>query len=311
MIKKHGWAAEHNYRYYQYYQYYQPSYKPPTKNIFVEADHGALFTAYDSYDNSYFVVFDPMAPTEFRVPILMEYIEWIFSNTQASKIWFQLDTSFRRSFLKSLPESFRSCRIYYTLTWPVYDLRQFDPELKGGHYKTLRKEHNKFYREHVVTVEDAKKFLEVSDKGKQDLYEIIENWKKRRLNNDQAMTGVYKAMIDGHFEGMDEARIFIVDGRPVGFNAGWMIPNSERFYGAVGIHDYSHEDLGAMLYLEDMIYLKNKGYLEADMGGSVDSVLAFKKKFCPNSFYKSAIFSVVREGTNAKKARVLSGSVLK
>ena len=94
---------------------------------------------------------------------------------------------------------------------------------------------------------------------------------------------------------MDEARIFIVDGTPRGINAGWMIPNTDRFYGAVGIHDFSLDSLGAMLYLEDMIFLKGRGYSEADMGGSEKSLLAFKNKFCPQSFYKTAIFSVVKQ----------------
>jgi hypothetical protein len=109
-----------------------------------------------------------------------------------------------------------------------------------------------------------------------------------------AMTGVYKQIIDGKFEGTDEARIFMVDGKPVGFNAGWMMPNRDRFYGAVGIHDYSIDDLGTMLYLEDLVWLKERGYNEVDMGGSEKSAIPFKNKFGPREWYKSSIFSVRR-----------------
>jgi hypothetical protein len=285
-IKKFGWTAEHNYSWYQYYQYY---YDPPQRNIFVEADHGALLTAFDEVDKNYFVVFDPMAEPAHRAPLLAEYIDWIFSHTEAEKIWFQLELPTRRELMHSLPEKYVCRRIYYTLTWPIYDLLAFDPELPGGKFKTLRKETHKFYRDHSVEVQDARTF-----EDRTSLYAIVDGWKKNRTRRDTPMTGVYRRIIDGDFEGMDEARVFLVDGRPVGFNAGWMIPNSNRFYGGVGIHDYSLEDLGTMLYLEDLVWLKKKGYVEVDMGGTETSALPFKKKYGPNAFYKSAIFSVVR-----------------
>src|SRR5581483_719846 len=117
MIKKYGWTAEHNYYWYQYYQYY---YDPPQRNILVEGDCGALLTAYDTVDKNYFVVFDPMAAPEDRAPLLAEYIEWIFTNTAAEKIWFQLELPTRRELMKILPEPYFCRRIYYTLTWPIY-----------------------------------------------------------------------------------------------------------------------------------------------------------------------------------------------
>lgn len=286
LIKKFGWTAEHNYYWYQYYQHY---YNPPQKNIFVESDRGVLFTAYDAADNNYFVVFDPAASPEDRAPLLAEYIDWIFSNTTAEKVWFQLELSTRKELIHTLPEKYRCCRIYYTLTWPIYDLRKFDPTLPGGQFKSLRKETHKFYREHAVTIADAKTFPD-----RKALHDIVDNWKKTRTHHDMAMTGVYHEIIDGGFKGMDEARIFIVDGKPVGFNAGWMIPNSDRFYGGVGINDYSSDGLGTMLYLEDLVWLKEHGYRETDMGGTEKSALPFKKKFGPTAFYKSSIFSVVR-----------------
>jgi len=286
LIKKFGWTAEHNYYWYQYYQHY---YEPAQKNIFVEGDHGALFTAYDTVDKNYFVVFDPAAAQEQRAPLLVEYIDWIFSNTSAEKVWFQLELPTRKELIRALPEKYRCCRIYYTLTWPIYDLQKFDPTLPGGHFKALRKEMHKFYREHQVTLQDARTF-----EDRASLHAIVDNWKKTRTHHDMAMTGVYHDLIDAGFKGMDEARVFIVDGQPAGFNAGWKIPNSDRFYGGVGIHNYSVDNLGTMLYLEDLVWLKERGYPEADMGGTEKSALPFKKKFGPVAFYKSSIFSVVK-----------------
>jgi hypothetical protein len=285
-IQTYGWAAEHNYHWYQYYQDY---YNPPNRNIFVEGDRGALFTAHDPVEKIHFVVFDPMASVEHQAPLLAEYIDWIFSNTDGEKICLQLELPMRRQLIHTLSERYRCCRIYYTLTWPIYDLSVFDPLLPGGSFKTLRKEMHKFYREHRVEVKDAKTFEDV-----QSLYAIVNDWGKKRMHGDMAMTGVYHRMIDANFAGADEARVFMVDGRPAGFNAGWMIPNSKRFYGGVGIHNYSVEDLGTMLYLEDLVWLKEHGYPEADMGGTEKSALPFKKKFGPVSFYKSSIFSVVK-----------------
>src|ERR1700722_19522492 len=135
-IKKFGWTAEHNYWWYQYYQHY---YTPPQKNILVEGNNGALLTAFDTEDKNYFVVFDPMAAPEHRAPLLAEYIDWIFSNTPAEKVWFQLELPTRRELMELLPEIYKCNRIYYTMTWPIYNLKEFDPKLPSGHFKSLRK----------------------------------------------------------------------------------------------------------------------------------------------------------------------------
>lgn len=286
-IQKFGWAAEHNFWWYQYYQYW---YAPTQRTIFAENNHGALCTVFIERNQEYFVMFDPLAPREHRVPLLMEYVSWIFSHTPAKKIWFQLDKAERREFLRSLPDEYRSNPIYYTLVSPIYDLRMFDPALPGGHYKGLRKEMHRFYREHQVAVADAKTF-----ENREGLHTLVDSWKEKRPNTEKSMVGVYHHMIDANFAGTDEARIFVVDGKPAGINAGWNIPNRQRYYGSVGIHDFSTDGLGAMLYLEDLAYLKGRGYGEVDMGGSEKSLLAFKNKFCPQSYESMVVFSVVRK----------------
>lgn len=282
-IGKFGYAAEHNFYWYRYYC------EPEYRNIFVTTDRGALFTSFREHKQEYSVVFDPLALPENRASILVEYIEWIFSNTPARKIWFQLETPARRELLRTLPDRYRANKNYYTLVWPITDLQQFDPELPGGHYKTIRKEMHRFYREHKVEVRDAKTYEDI-----QNLHAIVDNWDKSRRNHECTSSGAYHNVIDGRFEGMDEARVFMVDGKAAGINAGFRVPNNDRYYGSVGVHDYSVDDLGDMFYLEDLVWLKKAGYREADMGGSEKPLLAFKKKFCPTRYYKTFTFSVVK-----------------
>lgn len=283
-IQEFGYAPEHNYDWYRFCT------EDDEKNILVMDDYGnGLFTMVDKH-GEFRVFSSPIAAPARRTPILIEYLEQIFQTLDVKKVWLELETPLRKEFLTALPSHFKSNVINYTLTWPIMDMKIFDPALPGGHYKSLRKEKHKFYRNHIVTVVDAKKF-----EDKNSLYEIIDVWKKKRKHHDRAWCTEYNNMIKGNFEGMATARVFIVDGEAVGINAGWMIPNSSRFYGAIGLHNYSAPDLGAMLYLEDLEWLKSHGYGEVDMGGGEKALTAFKNFFLPTSFYKTNVFSVVKK----------------
>lgn len=74
-----------------------------------------------------------------------------------------------------------------------------------------------------------------------------------------------------------------------------MIPNSNTFYGAIGLHNYSYVGLGDVLYLEDLSWLKSQGIREANMGGGESGLTAFKEKFHPKYSYKTHIFSIMRK----------------
>lgn len=281
-IRKFGYAPEHNFDWYRFYT------DDDEKDIFAASEYGdGLLTMLG--DNESRVFSSPVAPPARRASILIEYLEQIFQSPNVKKVWLELETPLRKEFLLALPEYFKPNPINYTLTWPIMDMKTFDPILPSGHYKFLRKEKHRFYRNHAVTVADAKKF-----ENKESLHAIIDVWKRKRKVHDRAYCMEYHHVVDGNFKGMTTARVFIVDGKAVGMNAGWMIPNSDRFYGAIGLHDYSVQNLGTMLYLEDLEWLKNHGYGEVDMGGSEKGGLEFKKEFLPKSFYKTHIFSVVR-----------------
>jgi hypothetical protein len=284
-INRFGYSPEHNFHWYQYCANEEKG----EKNVFVGSEIGdGLFTVLKKKSATVFS--SPIASRERRVPLLLEYFEAVFEMPNVKKVWLELETSLRKDLLKALPEKFKANRLDYTLTWPLMNLKTFDASLPGGHFKYLRKAKHKFYRSHQVAVVNANTF---SDKAR--LHKIVDDWKDKRPVNERAFPACYHNIIDSSFEGMVEARIFMVDGNPVGINAGWMVPNSNRFYGGVGIHNYAVPDLGSMLYLEDLEFLKSQGYTEADMGGSWHGGLKFKDEFLPESHHKTHIFSVVKK----------------
>src|SRR3989338_2549042 len=139
--------------------------------------------------------------------------------------------------------------------------------------------------------------FELEDELYKKLIKALPATLKARKINYSLTCPVYNLdnFINENFKGSTEARILIVDEKTCGINAGWMIPNSNRFYGSLGIHDYSISGLGDILYLEDLTWLKTKGYKEADMGCGETSLTNFKNKFRPESFYRTYIFSVVKQ----------------
>ncbi len=283
-IKKYGYAPEHN------FWWYQAQAEKKIKNVFVEFEDGAgLFTVEDIETTEHSIFSSPLAPEQRRVAVILEYLNYVLLSKKIKKATLELEDDLYKKLLSVLPKNIKARRINYTLTWPIYELEDFDESLSGNRWKSLRKTKNKFYREHQVSVLDAKKH-----QNKQTLHNIIDAWRKNRGANDRVYCSEYHTFIDKKFEGATEARVFIVNGKPCGINAGWLIPNSNRFYGALGIHDYSLPGLGDVLYLEDLSWLKNKGYKEADMGGGEKALTDFKTKFHPKSFYKTHIFSVVK-----------------
>src|SRR3984957_20210889 len=183
-IEKFGYAPEHH------FDWYQCSADPNEKNIFALSYHGdASMTRVEK--NSATVFSSPIAPPERRGALLVEYLEEMFQLSDINKIEGELETPLRREFLKILPARFKARAINFTLTWPIMNMKTFDPTLPGGHYKYLRKEKNRFYREHIVTVQEAKTF---EDKG--NLRQIVDNWRKKRTAPDRAWYDEYYNIIE-------------------------------------------------------------------------------------------------------------------
>jgi len=283
-IKKYGYAPEHN------FEWYQCQLENGDKNVFLEFENGAGLLTTETPAKKECVVFSsPVAPPEKRVEILIEYLKEVFESGRITEAELELEDDLYRKFLKELPKNIKARHPKYTLTWPIYNLALFDENLSGRKWNSLRKTRNKFYKEHKVEILDAKNY-----QNKQDLHVVIDGWKKNRLATDKAYSQEYHNLIDSNFLPCQEARLFSVDGKICGINAGWIVPNSNRYYGAVGIHNYAFSGLGDALYLEDLIYLKKQGYTEADMGGGEDELTAFKAKSHPQSYYKTHIFIVIK-----------------
>lgn len=283
-IKKYGYAPEHN------FWWYQAQADENSKNVYVEFNNDeGLFTIEETNKKRITIFSSPIAPPERRAEIIVEYLEHIFKFTQIEKVTLELESVLYKNFLKIIPSNLKARSINYTLTWPIYNLEAFNYLLPGKHWKTIRKEKNNFYNEYSVKFVDAKDY-----KDKEALYLIINEWRKKRGANDRAHFYPFINFISKNFKGAIEARVMLVNDKAVGINAGWLIPNSNRYYGSIGIHNYSFSNLGDMIYLEDLSWLKDRGYKEADMGGGEKELTAFKNKFLPKEFYKTHVFSVVK-----------------
>ena len=154
---------------------------------------------------------------------------------------------------------------YYHLYWPVLDMAIYNPSLPGSHFKEIRNARSKFYREHRVIIQKASDFTQAQ------LLKIVDDWtvEVNKKQKEDVYDLRYRLLIKNNFRGFTTARVMVVDERPVGFNAGYDVPNYPgRFAGAIGIHDYSVKDLGTVLYLEDLDWIKSAGYKELDMEGS-------------------------------------------
>lgn len=280
-IEHYGYAPEHNICWYEYST--EPNY---SAHVATWPDNTALLT--HRKDDEWYIFSEPLAPQEKGADRVVEFISHAFSEFPIKKVWLELREPLRKCVLELLPDSFRANPTNYTLTWPIMNMEAFDPELPGKRWKSIRNARNKFYREHSVLVEDAPAV------PKEDLHGIVERWSQLRLARDRAYTHSFHAIIDSGFKGTTTARVLLVDGKPCGINAGWEIPNSDCYYGAIGLHDYSQKDLGLVWYLDDLVLYKRLGYKYVDMAGGEKALTAFKNQFGPEYSYKTFVFSVVK-----------------
>lgn len=281
-IARFGFAPEHNLDDYEY------SIDEDTKNIFVSFPDRTGILA-KSAENSWWVLIEPLAKEAHRAPRLCEFLMAVLLERGAKKVYIEVGGITRKKLLKILPPRLRALSIIYSLTWPVFDLSRFNPELRGNYYKKIRSEVTQFKKRHEVKVKSA------YDISKKELLALVDRWLAGRRGRDRAFGDYYKNFIVHDFRGTDSARAIIVDGKIVGLNAGWRIPNSDCYYKAIGLHDYSFQGLGDYCMVEELTWLKENGYERADFGGGEKSSTNFKKRFGASEFYKTFYFSVVRD----------------
>ncbi|OGN02011.1 MAG: hypothetical protein A2651_01260 [Candidatus Yanofskybacteria bacterium RIFCSPHIGHO2_01_FULL_42_12] len=281
-IDKYGWTSDHNLNWFAV-----ALNGPDGKPAFAEFEDGTG-VLFHSYPGEWQIWSDPLCDKNSSTDKITEFAKFGFREG-INKIWCNYISDSIYSLLKEKNEIVLG-KIDYSLDWPVLDMERFDPTLLGGHFKDIRNARNKFNREHKMEVVNFEKTH--SD----FLHTIINDWKKAALFKEEANYVYdfwYHNAVDNCFRGFKTARILIVDGRPVGFNAGYEVVNdSRRFAGIIGIHDYSIKDLGLILWLEDLAWVKRAGYKELDMQGSESGGLWFKMQFGPTIERKTDTFSI-------------------
>lgn len=291
-IRDFGWAAEHHAIWYGCCgNRYQPTgnQKKAEKDVvaFFDGGYGLLTKEYHGSTLHTEVFSEPLAPPGQRASILHQYTAYALEKLGVEKVVLELCEETRNDFLRFLPSGLKARAPAYTMTWPVVNLHTFDLGLPGKHFRNLRNARNKFYREHSVSVEEAKH----ADAG--EMYDIVERWRVSRRAKDRTNRQKYHNVIEGNFEGCDDVFLLRIDGRPAGVSAGWMIPHSPCYYLAVILNDYSLTDLGLILYFETFARLKKKGIQYVDLGGGEKTLTHFKNQFRPERSYETHVFSVV------------------
>ena len=284
-INKFGWTSDHNLDWFSV-----ALNRPDGKPAFAEFEDGAGIL-FHSYPGEWQIWSDPLCDKSLSADKITEFAKFGFKK-DIDKVWCNYVSDEIYPLLKSKNELVLD-KIDYSLDWPVLYMEQFNLALPGGRSKDIRNARNKFNREHKMEVIDFEK------KYSGRLHDVVNNWKNIALLKDEknyVYDFWYYNAIDNSFRGFKTARILNVDGKPVGFNAGYeVVNNPKRFAGAVGIHDYSLTDLGLILWLEDLEWIKNAGYKELDMQGSEGGGLKFKMQFNPVIERKTDTFSIVKK----------------
>lgn len=268
-INKFGWTSDHNLEWFR-----DAIMDKEALPVFVEFSDGFGLLTQKRRDQ-YRIWSDPLAPKDKATELILEFTKKVLSG-EIKEVWCD-DVSSEIRPLLCRDTSLSVGDIYYSLDWPVLEMDKYDLAIPGGHFKDMRNAKNKLMKEHKIQIVDS------GEVQKQLLHEIVEGWKKSLDDRVDVYDLKYHHAIDNNFKGFLTARVLLVDDKPVGINAGYEVINKpERFAGIIGIHDYSLNDLGTLLWLEDLDWVKKREYREMDMQGSEDDGgLRFKMKFNP------------------------------
>jgi hypothetical protein len=284
ILSKHACSAEHNY--YCYVYNVEPWQLP---YVFLFDGQYMILAKYDKKGDEWYFVVEPVAPQDRKVACLIEALEYVFSK-KIKKVWLELETKTRAQLLSSLKEHpyLKANKINYTLTWPVFQLDQWNGDkMEGKDWKDLRYYWNKFFKEHKV------EFVKADKVAKDDMKKLVYDWKMNRTTGDRAYIEYFLHAIENGFAGYDINRIMLVDGKVGAITAGFM-SREGYYYSSIGLYDKSIDRSNEIANMDDLINLKKLDYKIVDFGGVEKKSLEFKKKFRPTYYYKTHIFSIVR-----------------
>ena len=282
-INKFGNCEEHNY---EHFISLGTTAKIP---VFIDFENNTGILALKSKTGKiWYMVREVLAPKEKKTELLIKFVKYLITDLGMERLQIELEEDSRKELLGELEKhNIRAGAINYTLDWPLFDIQNWNGDkMEGKDWKKLRNIKNKFCREHKVELVDLK------EADKEELKNIIKQWKQKRNAEDFAYIHEYSNYIDNDFKGFDELRILKIDGKLCSITAGWKIPNSNAYYSAVGVFDYSIDRLGEIANLDDLNNLKKKGYKIVNFGGSDEDLLTFKKKFKPHSQYRTYTFTI-------------------
>ena len=282
-IKKFGRTSDHNLDW-----WLCALITPDAVPVFVQwPDGSGLLT--NKCSSEWHIWSDPLSSESDMASRIEEFCSHVFEDNNIKEVWCDDVADSIYPALKN-KRSLKLNNIYYSLLWPVLDMTKYDPSLPGGRFKEIRNAKSKFYREHQV------KILDTDDVAKQDLNRIVDDWYRevlKKQNKEDVFDSKYRVAVQNNFPGFTTSRVMVVDGRPVGFNAGYEVPNHPgRFGGIIGLHDYTVKDLGTILWLEDLEWIKNAGYKMLDMQGSEPEDLKTKTQFGAVIERKTDTFSI-------------------
>lgn len=261
-IKKFGHTSDHNLDWFLI-----SAYKEGGEPIFVKFDDNSGLLTHKYFDE-WNIWSDPLSDKNSAVDKIVEFVSAVLGAQVKEVLCVDVSENIRNKIMNN--KSLGVGEVEYSLFWPVLDMNKYNPSLPGRHFKEIRNARNKFYLEHKVEVVNTSKV------NKADLLKIIDSWqhtltKKDKEDIEDIYDLKYRRAVANNFKGFLTSRVLLVNGKPVGFNAGYeVVNNQKRFAGVIGIHDYSLNDLGTILWLEDLDWIKNTGYEELDMQGSED-----------------------------------------
>ncbi len=289
-IRKYGFDPEQN------YGYFHAHHTKEEPAVFITDGDRGIPATYNKETKCWIGVGTPLAPKEEQVEFLLDAMQYLKKRGMIADFVTEFETAQKREAYEKFAHHFKVRRPSCTLYWPVFDMRQWTGDkLKGKEWKKIRNYRNRFLRSHKVKIVDTVTLSKEEVKG------IVERWVKfraqtgygvNRKDSNRTDYDHYMNMVDLSFEGFDNAKSVVVDGKAVSITGGWKIPRSDTYYSAVGIYDLSVPDLGEFVNWSDLVLLKKQGHKFVDFGGSPKPLLQFKRKFKPHRQYTTYIFTV-------------------
>ena len=284
-IEKFGYDAEHN-----YYCYMYNLGDDETPAIMLFEDSSCVLAKFDK-TNEWTIFSGILSAKQDRVHKLMEFLDYAFSNN-AKKVSVEFDEEFRDELLTFLKNNdlYRAIKPKYSLTWPVFNMKTWNGDaMIGKDWKDMRYYWNRFFKENKV------EFKMGGECSKNDMKELVIEWKKSRTAKDRTYTDYYLNAIENGFKGYDHVRIMTVDGKICSITAGFKVPNRNYYYSSIGIYNKKVPRIGEISNMDDLMFLKKKSFEEVDFGGGEEALTEFKKKFKPDHYYKTVLFSIVKK----------------